>query len=148
MRSLIDEGAIGDLVSFEFNETLNVDHGAYIFGNWRREREHAGTHILEKCCHDLDLANWLAGSLPVRVASFGGKDIYRPDRNALQDEARARLGDRSPYSKWRDARSVDPFSDGVSIFDNQVVILEYAAGVRATERREPSGPTCSTVRSS
>jgi predicted dehydrogenase len=132
MRSLIDEGAIGDLVSFEFNETLALDHGAYIFGNWRREREHAGTHILEKCCHDLDLANWLAGSLPVRVASFGGKDLFRPERSALQDEAQASLGDRSPYGKWRDARSIDPFSAGATILDNQVVIMEYAAGSRAT----------------
>jgi hypothetical protein len=32
-----------------------------------------------------------------------------------------------PYGKWRDARSVDPFSSGVTIFDNQVVIMEYAA---------------------
>jgi len=134
LRELIEGGAIGELVSFEFNETLSVEHGTYIFGNWRRLRENAGTHILEKCCHDLDLANWLTGSLPVKVASFGGRNVFRPEMGFLQDEADAQFAERSPYKKWKDARSVDPFSAGAStsIFDNQVVILEYASGVRAT----------------
>jgi len=134
MRELIDAGAIGDIVSFEFNETLTPDHGAYIFGNWRRHRENAGTYILEKCCHDLDLANWLSGSLPVKVASFGGTNVFCPERRSIQDEASTRFAELSPYVKWKwkDPKSVDAFSEGVSIFDNQVVILEYANGVRAT----------------
>jgi predicted dehydrogenase len=134
IRELLDNGAIGELVSFEFNETLGIDHGAYIFGNWRREREHAGTHILEKCCHDLDLANWLTDSLPVKVASFGGKNVFVPEKRFLQEEAGERFDERSPYVKWKckDARSVDPFSAGATIMDNQVVILEYANGTRAT----------------
>jgi hypothetical protein len=27
-----------------------------------------GTHLLEKCCHDMDIALWLTESLPARVA--------------------------------------------------------------------------------
>jgi len=57
IRKTLADGRLGELISFEFNETLRPGHGGYIFGNWRRRTEMAGSHILEKCCHDLDLAN-------------------------------------------------------------------------------------------
>lgn len=72
VKELVDSGTIGELISFEFNETLSCNHGGYINGNWRRRRDVAGTHVLEKCCHDLDLANWITSELPIKVASFGG----------------------------------------------------------------------------
>jgi predicted dehydrogenase len=132
LKQLVEEGAIGRLISFEFNETLSFNHGGYIFGNWRRHRHLAGTHVLEKCCHDLDLANWITGQLPIRVASFGGRDIFV---EANQDLV-AKVGpgpDRAPaYSAWDDPHRVHPFSDGASIFDNQVAVLQYTGGVRAT----------------
>lgn len=132
IQELVASKKIGDLISFEFNETLGADHGGYIFGNWRRKVENAGTHLLEKCCHDLDLANWIIGSLPVAVASFGGKDFFTP-KNAHQVQ---RIGNNAKgfpaYSTWVDPHRVDPFSEGADIVDNQVAILQYANGVRAT----------------
>ncbi|KXU34391.1 hypothetical protein AXK11_08560 [Cephaloticoccus primus] len=131
-KELITSGLIGQPISFEFNETLVPAHGGYIHGNWRRYRDQAGTHLLEKCCHDLDLVNWLIDSLPVRAASFGGKNFFRPENRALD----ARLGPdaqgRSAYRIWPDPEGVDPFSEGATIVDNQVAILEYANGARAT----------------
>lgn len=133
LQSLVASGRIGRLVSFEFNETLHFDHGGYIFGNWRRNRALAGTHLLEKCCHDLDLANWIIGSIPLRTASFGGNDFFTP---ANEGEA-ARLGPAPAsgfpaFSTWWDPHRVNPFSSGATIVDNQVAILQYANGVRAT----------------
>lgn len=133
LQSLVSGGRIGRIVSFEFNETLHFDHGGYIFGNWRRDRELAGTHLLEKCCHDLDLANWIIGSRPVRVASFGGNDFFLPDHAP----AVGRLGcdpatGRPAFSTWNDPHRISPFSPGATIADNQVAILQYANGARAT----------------
>ena len=134
IKEVLDSGAIGQIVSFEFNETLGFNHGGYIFGNWRRERKNAGTHLLEKCCHDLDLANWMVGSLPVQVASFGGRDFFKPE-NARHV---ARIGPdkegTAAYASWpfpQPHRS-DPFDGQPDIFDNQVAILQYANGVRGT----------------
>jgi predicted dehydrogenase len=131
-RSLLDEGHIGSLLSFEFNETLPFNHGGYIHGNWRRHREHAGTHLLEKCCHDIDLALWLTGDLPIRVASFGGLSFFLPE-NAHHA---ARVGPspegRPAYRAWPDPHGVDPFTADKSIVDHQVAILEFSRGVRAT----------------
>ncbi|MFA9478949.1 Gfo/Idh/MocA family protein [Phycisphaerales bacterium AB-hyl4] len=132
MRHLLAEGKIGKLISFEFNETLRIGHGGYIFGNWRRDASIAGSHILEKTCHDLDLANWMADSLPVRVASFGGRQYFVPKHAYLKDLAGTMPDGQSRFQAWPDPHSVDPFSAGATIFDHQVVILEYANGVKAT----------------
>jgi len=130
IMEVIQSGAIGQIISFEFNETLGFNHGGYIFGNWRRERRNAGTMLLEKCCHDLDLANWMVGSLPVRVASFGGRNFFTPE-NAHQME---RIGPnekgQAAYCTWADPHRSNPFDGKGDIFDNQVLILEYANGVR------------------
>lgn len=132
VREVVDSGALGRIVSFEFNETLSFNHGGYIHGNWRRHREYAGTHLLEKCCHDFDIANWITGSLPVRAASFGGKDFFVPRNRGFADSLGCNDNGKAAYQTWHDANPVDPFSEGASIVDNQVAILQYANGVRAT----------------
>ena len=132
LKELISGGAIGRIVSLEFNETLGFNHGGYIFGNWRRQRANAGTHLLEKCCHDLDIANWLVDALPVRAASFGGRDFFtRENAGAMERIGESERGARA-YCEWGDPHRVNPFDGRADILDNQVAILEYANGVRAT----------------
>lgn len=52
------------------DELLSPSHGGYIMRNWRRFREQSGPHLLEKCCHDIDILNWIVGSLPSKVAAL------------------------------------------------------------------------------
>jgi len=138
IKGLIDHGTIGDLVSFEFNETLGPDHGGYIMMDWRRKREWAGTHMLEKCCHDVDLTNWLTGSVPAKVASFGGLDFFKPENAKRMDELGPHDNGLPAYCGWQQQgiytreNKLDPFNTEKDIVDNQVAILEYANGVRAT----------------
>lgn len=133
IKELVDGGAIGQLISLEFNETLDFNHGGFIHADWRRHTRAAGPHILEKCCHDVDIVNGLTGSLAVRAASFGGCDFFTP-RHADQAE---RVG-RTPqgiqgFMSWQGPHpTVNPFTVEKDIVDNQVAILEYANGVRAT----------------
>jgi predicted dehydrogenase len=129
---ILKEGGIGELISFEFNETLKASLGGFIFGNWRRRCENAGSLILEKCCHDLDLANWMADSLPVRVASFGGRRYFTPQHANLETQIGPESDGRSVFNEGLDPHGVNPFSEGANILDHQVVILEYANNVRAT----------------
>jgi len=132
IKSLLDAGEIGQIQSFEFNETLVFNHGGYIHGNWRRHRHLAGTHLLEKCCHDVDLALWLVEDLPVRVASFGGCSFFVP-KNASHAERIGPSPDGKPaFQSWPDPHGISPFSGDKSIFDQQVAILEFSRGVRAT----------------
>lgn len=138
VKELLDEGVLGRPISFEFNETLGFNHGGFIMQDWRRLRENAGTHLLEKCCHDIDLMNWLIGSVPVRAASFGGLDFFTP-ANARHVERLGKDKDgRDAYSTWQyfgiytREHKLNPFTTDKDIVDNQVAILEYANRVRAT----------------
>ncbi len=126
IKQLVESGAIGRIISMEFNETLHFAHGGYIHGDWRRLTRNAGSHLLEKCCHDLDLANWIVNSLPRRVASFGGCDFFIPENAGLPDELNA------SFSAWRRVEDHDPFTDDKDIVDNQVAIIEYHNQTRAT----------------
>lgn len=133
IKELLAAGAIGDLISFEFNETLPFAHGGFIHADWRRQTANAGPFLLEKCCHDIDLANWFTGSKAARVVSFGGLNFFRPE-NARHME---RIGSHSvtgrlAYRNFLQPRPVDPFHADKDIVDNQVVLLEFANGVRAT----------------
>ena len=132
IHQLLRDGAVGQVVSFEFNETLNFNHGGYIYQDWRRLTRNAGTHLLEKCCHDIDVANWCVGSLPARVASFGGLDFFTAEHahHARRIGANPANG-RPAYQNWLAANG-NPFTSDKDIADNQVAIIEYANGVRAT----------------
>jgi predicted dehydrogenase len=132
MHSLIQQGRIGKIISLEFNETLRPRHGAVIHGNWRRKREDAGTHLLEKCCHDLDLCLWLVNSDPVRVASFGGCNFFVPEYAHLEEELLDPQTGKSIFFRREDPRQISPFNSDKDIVDNQVAIIEFANQVRAT----------------
>ena len=131
IKHLLDSGVVGQIISFEFNEAIEFNHGGYIMGDWRRLQKNAGTHLLEKCCHDIDLINWMTGSLAQRVASFGGLNFFKPE-NAYQIERVGPNQDGKPaYSTWR-TTGLNPFTSDKDIIDNQVAIIEYANGMRAT----------------
>jgi len=132
LKETIDSGVIGKVVSMEFNETLGFNHGGHIMSCWRRLEKFTGSHILEKCSHDIDVASWLIGSRASRVASFGGCNFFTPDNAHLPETLPSDANGEKAYCQWPTARGGNPFLTEKDIVDNQVVILEYANGVRAT----------------
>lgn len=77
MKALLDEGAIGRLVKLESIERVAYWHQAHSFvrGNWRREEE-TSPMIMAKCCHDLDLIQWLVNDKCDRVYSTGDLTFF------------------------------------------------------------------------
>ncbi len=133
LKQLVESGAIGDILSFEFNETLEFNHGGYINGDWRRFTDNAGSHVLEKCSHDIDIVNWLMGERVTRVASFGGNNFFVPENRCHIDRLQIEGDERVPYRHHQGRiRGEDPFTAEKDIYDNQVVILEFANQARAT----------------
>jgi predicted dehydrogenase len=80
VRSLLQAGRIGRLVSVQWTEGFGWDHIAHSFvrGNWRRSDE-TSPMILAKSCHDMDLIQWLVGEECRRVSSFGSLMHFRPE---------------------------------------------------------------------
>lgn len=126
VREILDAGTIGKILSIDANENVTPSHGAYIMKNWRRYTKFSGPHILEKCCHDLDLINWFIGDLPTKVASFGGRDFFLPKNHYFMDKFKNKDGESSPFSGWEDPHGAEsPFTSDKDIVDNQVAIIEY-----------------------
>jgi len=122
-----DMSKLGKIISIEASENIPPEHGGYIMRNWRRHRAESGPHILEKCCHDIDILLWIVESLPVRVAAFGGTNIFVPENAPSEEEVKKR------YKWWGFAwEDVDPFTVEKDIEDNIVVILEFENNVRVT----------------
>ncbi len=72
IKKILDEGRIGRLILIQHNENIGYWHFAhsYVRGNWRNSEE-SSPIILAKCCHDMDIMLWLAGSDCKRISSFG-----------------------------------------------------------------------------
>ena len=125
-KQILESGKLGRILSIDANENITPAHGGYIMANWRRLTKYAGPHILEKCCHDLDLLNWFAGSVPSRVAAFGGLDFFTPENKRLEKK----FG-KPMFAAWSDPHRVDsPFTSTKDLMDNSVAILEYRNGIR------------------
>lgn len=120
----------GKLVSFEGNEHLHPEHGAFLMRDWRRHEMHGGSFLLDKCCHDFDLYRLFAGALPSRVASFGGRSIFTPANEAMAD--RRHESGEAAYTLWRGGWNAgeSTFRSDADVADNQVALIEYENGVR------------------
>lgn len=136
LKEILTAGTIGRILSMEFNETLDFNHGGYIHADWRRKTEWAGSHLLEKCCHDLDIVNWLTESVAVKAASFGGCDFFTAANAHYPERIGGRAARTDAFMTWNDptmhGNIRNPFNDDKDILDNQVVILQYANGARST----------------
>ncbi len=125
-KEILDSGKLGNIISIDANENIAPDHGGYIMCNWRRFTKYAGPHILEKCCHDIDLINWFCGTIPSKVASFGGLDFFTEENEPLMKKH----GEKT-FKSWPDPHAVEsPFTSEKDLKDNQVSILEYRNNIR------------------
>ena len=127
MATIVD-GRLGRPITMEANEILSPYHGAFIARDWRRKREFSGSHILEKCCHDIDLIQALLGGRLTRIASFGDRSIFTPDNRAQAANGEYGVGQVG----WQQETNSDPFSDDSDITDHQVVCAEVEGGAKLT----------------
>ena len=72
LKNLIDEGYVGRVMQIRHTEDVGHLHYSHSFirGNWGNA-ERSTPMILQKCCHDLDILQWLIDRKCTRVQSFG-----------------------------------------------------------------------------
>ncbi|MDK2971769.1 MAG: hypothetical protein PWP23_1524 [Candidatus Sumerlaeota bacterium] len=80
VKELLGQGRIGAIRSLSMTESVGYWHysHSYVRGNWRRQDE-SGPLILTKCCHDMDIAAWLADDEVESVVSLGGRIHFREE---------------------------------------------------------------------
>ena len=77
VKRLIDEGVVGRVRSVEAMEQVGYYHYAHSFvrGNWHKEAD-SSPMILAKCCHDMDILQWITGKECKKVSSFGSQSYF------------------------------------------------------------------------
>ena len=97
LKSIIDSGAIGKVMSITHMENVGNRHQSHSFvrGNWRKTSE-ATPMILAKCCHDTDLIQWLIGKPCKKVQSFGSLTYFTKENKPTG--APARCTDGCPHA--------------------------------------------------
>ena len=128
IKEIVDKGEIGKIISLEFNETIPFNHGAFIMSGWRRYTESSGGFLIEKCCHDIDIVNWIVGDIPDKVVSFGGLNFFIEKNSHIYDDITKKEDVVFNEIKIKE----NPFSLDKDIVDNQTAIIEYRNKVRAS----------------
>ncbi|MDV7141445.1 Gfo/Idh/MocA family oxidoreductase [Tropicimonas sp. TH_r6] len=122
LRKAQADGQIGEVMSIEASEHIGPYHGSFFMRDWRRNCAEAGSFMLEKCCHDIDLYQGAVGVRPTRVASFGGRKKFVPSQRPATPPAY--LGEMAP--RWGGID--DPWSGKGDIIDYQTALVEYENG--------------------
>ena len=131
VQAVLDAGKLGDLISFEGNEHLHPEHGAFLMRDWRRHQAHGGSFLLDKCCHDFDLYRLFAGNArPARVTSFGGRAVFTDKNQEL--EAQRYPGGEEAYRLWPAGWNAtgETFGSDGDVTDHQTALVAYENGVQ------------------
>jgi len=152
VKELIDNGTVGQVLTIEATEMMGVPLTSVFTRGWRRDVSLSGPVILEKCCHDMDMLTWLAGSPPVQVSSFAALTRFLPNPQAAMHCRDCKLEPECRYSSFKIApywASQDPsnptvpllpqkeddlcvFNSEKSVTDHQLVNIQYGNGVLAS----------------
>ncbi len=80
LKNIIKSGMLGDIMSIEHTEGVGNTHQSHSFvrGNWSNEQE-SSFMLLQKCCHDMDILQWMLEKKPLKVQSFGVRSHFRKE---------------------------------------------------------------------
>ena len=81
VKTAVMDGLIGDVMSVLAVEGVGNVHQShsYVRGNWKCEDE-TTPMLLAKCCHDVDIIQWLVDRPCEKVSSFGELTYFKPER--------------------------------------------------------------------
>ncbi len=103
VKQLLMDGAVGEIMSVEHVEGVGNLHQShsYVRGNWHSEKE-TTPMLLAKCCHDVDILQWLLNKPCKKVQSFGSLNHFRAENAPKGAPARCIEGcpaeDTCPYN--------------------------------------------------
>ncbi|RZU10367.1 oxidoreductase family protein [Kribbella rubisoli] len=155
VRSLLADGAIGDIHSVHFEWLLDVSHGADYFRRWHRDKANSGGLMVHKASHHFDLVNWWLGAEPRIVYAQGQLAFYGPGHShgyarpydrvdgsaaATDDPFALHLADNATLRElYLDAEGEDGyyrdrnvFAPGVTIEDDMALLVSYNSGATMT----------------
>ena len=98
VKHIIDQGKLGKVMSIIGSENVGHIHQSHSFvrGEWRNTAE-STCMIMAKCCHDMDILQWITGDKCTHVQSFGRLSHFRKENQP--EGAPDRCTDGCPYAE-------------------------------------------------
>lgn len=97
IKHALETGAIGEIKTVRAVENTGMAHfsHSYVRGTFSIDSQ-AGPMILSKCCHDMDIINWLLDSKCIKLNSFATPTYFRAEN--APEGAPKRCTDGCPHS--------------------------------------------------
>lgn len=151
IKEVLASGAIGRILSVDFDWFLDTMHGADYFRRWHRQKENSGGLFVHKATHHFDLVNWWLDQEPETVYALGNRGVYGPTREergercltcSYTDSCEFYMdlaGNDRMKRMYLDAESEDGyrrdqcvFGDDINIEDTMAAMVRYNEGVQMT----------------
>ncbi|HHV97439.1 MAG TPA: Gfo/Idh/MocA family oxidoreductase [Clostridiaceae bacterium] len=139
VKEIVSRGDLGKLITIEAKETLGYLHGGSFFRRWHRFKKNNGGFLNAKCCHDMDLLNWIADEEPVNVSAFGNRTYFNPREDAGINCNDCKIKNSCRYAFKEEQRSLFSseknlcvFNSDKDIVDHEVLNIEYESGLTAS----------------
>lgn len=80
LKKILQDGVVGEVVSVEHIEAVGNVHQSHSFvrGNWGNAEE-SSFMLMQKCCHDLDILQWLLEKDCQKIQSFGSLKHFKAE---------------------------------------------------------------------
>lgn len=97
VKEVVMSGELGEIMSVMAVEGVGNVHQShsYVRGDWNKESE-TTPMLLAKCCHDLDIIQWILDKPCKKVSSFGNLTHFKPE-NAPEGAPKRCYGTDCPY---------------------------------------------------
>jgi predicted dehydrogenase len=148
VKELLRSGAVGRILSVDFEWFLDTHHGSDYFRRWHRRKENSGGLLVHKATHHFDMINWWLEDEPQTVFASGTRQFYGPTRSERGERCQTCIYQHTceffvdyasdPLMKalYFDAEKEDGylrdrcvFAEDIDIEDSMNVLVRYRRGV-------------------
>jgi predicted dehydrogenase len=142
VKEIVAAGTLGTILTIEADENLGTNLTNLFHRGWRRDNRLSGGFMVEKCCHDFDILNWLVGEHVEAVFSRARRTHFvanprggRHSRFAVQNIQRAEevdFGNRRITEAFYTPIPGSPYDFPADSPDHQAVLLAFDRGALGT----------------
>ncbi len=139
IKKIILSGDLGRIISIDFQEYLDVNHGASYYRRWHGKIKNSGSLLVHKASHHFDMVNWLIDAEPMeikatgRLAFYGKNNSYR-DRNCRTCSFKEKCKfywdmtkNRNAMELYGSCEDVDGYLRDGCIWDNEIDSYDTSA---------------------
>jgi predicted dehydrogenase len=142
IQEIVASRELGTILAIDADENLGTGLTGLFHKSWRRRDDLSGGFLVEKCCHDFDILNWLIGSAPDRAYAIAKRTHFVPgttdNRQArFEPEVIRRIdvadfGDQGINAAFPVPLEGSPYDFPSESPDHTAVLLDFASGALCT----------------